>query len=186
MFLLHEESSKFENAAIDLSVVPKTLVTIRAARDKTKGKSEGKSKSDSLTLWKGHRKVAKTQLSQNIAKDKLAARKSKSTCHERGQRGHWAGDPQCPGTRDAHFTTWPDDQMCSQIVMTAEPSRWLSGLNNLVFFIPVQVCVSIESAQILSRIFDVLLSMRTSQFLLLSLAPFLLHSQLTPKKFVVL
>ena len=42
--------------------------------------------------------------------DKSVARKSKSTCHECGQRGHWAGDPQCHGNRDTNFTTWPDDQ----------------------------------------------------------------------------
>ena len=37
-----EESSKLEKAAMDLSLVPEALVTIRAARDKMKGKSEGK------------------------------------------------------------------------------------------------------------------------------------------------
>ena len=37
-----EESSKLENAAMELSSVPEALVTIRAARDKMKGKSEGK------------------------------------------------------------------------------------------------------------------------------------------------
>ena len=37
-----EESSRLENAAMDLSSVPEALVTIRAARDKMKGKSEGK------------------------------------------------------------------------------------------------------------------------------------------------
>ena len=36
------ESSKLENAAMELSAVPEALVTIRAARDKMKGKSEGK------------------------------------------------------------------------------------------------------------------------------------------------
>ena len=50
----------------------------------------------------------------------------------------------------------------------------------------VQICVSIMFAQILSRIFDILLSMRTSQFLLFSVAPFIRHSQLILKKFVVL
>ena len=38
----HEESSKFENAAMDLSVVLEALVTNRVARDKIMGKSEGK------------------------------------------------------------------------------------------------------------------------------------------------
>ena len=42
--------------------------------------------------------------------DKSAARKSKSTCHECGQRSHWAGDPQWCGNRETNFTTWPDDQ----------------------------------------------------------------------------
>ena len=53
-------------------------------------------------------------------------------------------------------------------------------------FLNVQICVSIQSARILSRIFDVLLSMRTSQFLLLSLARFIQHAQLILKNFVVL
>ena len=53
-----EESSKLENAAMDLSSVPEALVTIRAARDKMKGQSEGKGR---LIFWKGEGKVAKTQ-----------------------------------------------------------------------------------------------------------------------------
>ena len=43
---------------MELSAVPEALVTIRAARDKMKGKSEGK----------GEGKVAKTQLSQTCAR----------------------------------------------------------------------------------------------------------------------
>ena len=61
-----------------------------------------------------------------------------------------------------------------QIAKTVEPS-----LN-------VQICANIQSARILSRIFDVLLTMRASQFLLLSLARFVQHAQLILKNFVVL
>ena len=43
--------------------------------------------------------------------DKLAARKAKSTCDARGQRGHWEGDPGCCETRDAKFVTWPDEHV---------------------------------------------------------------------------
>ena len=39
---IHEESTKLENAAMELSAVPEALVTVRAAWDETKGKSEGK------------------------------------------------------------------------------------------------------------------------------------------------
>ena len=53
-------------------------------------------------------------------------------------------------------------------------------------FLNVQICVSVQSARILSRIFDVLLSMCTFQFLLLSLARFIQHAQLILKNFVVL
>ena len=42
VFFTQEESTKLENAAMELSSVPEALVTIRAARDKMKGKSEGK------------------------------------------------------------------------------------------------------------------------------------------------
>ena len=73
-----------------------------------------------------------------------------------------------------------------QIARTVEPSWWLNGLDNLASFLSVQICVGIQSAQILSRIFDVLLTMRTSQFLLLSLARFVHHAQLILKNFVVL
>ena len=37
VFFTKEESSKFENAAMELSSVPEALVTIRAARDKNEG-----------------------------------------------------------------------------------------------------------------------------------------------------
>ena len=73
-----------------------------------------------------------------------------------------------------------------QIAWTVEPSWWLNGLDNLVSFLNVQICVNIQSARILSRIFDVLLTIRTSQFLLLSLAGFVQHTQLILKNFVVL
>ena len=73
-----------------------------------------------------------------------------------------------------------------QIARTSEPLWWLNGLDNLASFLHVQICVSIQSARILSRIFDVLLSMHTSQFLLLSLARFIQHAQLFLKNIVVL
>ena len=73
-----------------------------------------------------------------------------------------------------------------QIARTVEPSWWLNGVDNLASFLHVQICVSIQSAPILSRIFDVLLSMRRSQFLLLSLALFTQHAQLILNNFVVL
>ena len=41
----------------------------------------------------------------------------------------------------------------SQIARTVEPSWWLNGLDNLVPILNVQICVSIQSARILSRIF---------------------------------
>ena len=62
-----EESSKLENAAMDLSSVPEALVTIRAARDKMKGKSEGKGEPAVSFSGKRQGKVAKTQLSQTFA-----------------------------------------------------------------------------------------------------------------------
>ena len=73
-----------------------------------------------------------------------------------------------------------------QIKRTVKPSWWLNGLDNLVSFLNVQISTNIKSARILSRIFDVLLTMHTSQFLLLSLARFVKHAQLILKKFVVL
>ena len=39
----HEESAELENAAMELSAVPDALMTVRAASDKMKGKSESKS-----------------------------------------------------------------------------------------------------------------------------------------------
>ena len=104
-----EEFSRLENAAMELSSVPEALVTIRAARDKMKGKREGKGEPAVSFSEKGKGKWRKPNSAKHL-QDKLAARKSKSTWHECGQRGHWAGDPQCSGNRDTNFTTWPDDQ----------------------------------------------------------------------------
>ena len=73
-----------------------------------------------------------------------------------------------------------------QIARTVESSWWLNGLDNLVSILSIQNCASIQSARVLSRIFDVLLTMRTSQSLLLSLARFAQHAQLILKNFVVL
>ena len=180
-----EESSKLENAAMDLSSVPEALVTIRAARDKMKGKSEGKGEPAVSFSGKGKGKWRKPNSAKHL-QDKLAARKSKSTCHECGQRGHWAGDPQCPGIRDTNFTIWPDDPSFPD----REDNRTIMVVERIgqfgVYPHSVQICVSIQSARILSRIFDVLLSMCASQYLLLSLARFIQHAQLILKNFVVL
>ena len=88
----HEESSKLENAAMEFSAVPQALVTIRAARDKMKGKSEGKGELAVSFSGKGKGKWRKPNSAKHL-QDKLAGRESKSTCHECGQRGHSAGDP---------------------------------------------------------------------------------------------
>ena len=85
---------------MELSVVPEALMTVRCATDKTKGKDapavsfSGKGKG----RWRKPSSAKQLQ-------DKLAARKAKSTCDACGQRGHWAGDPGCCGTRDAKFVT---------------------------------------------------------------------------------
>ena len=118
--------SKLENAAMELSAVPGALVTVRAARDKMKGKSEGKGELAVSFSGKGKGKWRKPNSAKHV-QDKLAARKSKS------KRGHWAGDPQWPGTRDTNFTTCQMNQCC-QIVRTTEPSRWLSVLNSVFLF----------------------------------------------------
>ena len=107
--LTQEESSELENAAMELSSVPEALVTIRAARDKMKGKSESKDEPAVSFSGKGNGKWRKPNSAKHL-QDKLAARTSKSTCHECGQRGYWAGDPQCSGHRDTNFTAWPDNQ----------------------------------------------------------------------------
>ena len=64
----HEESSKLENAAMELSAVPEALVTVRAARDKMKGQSEGNGEPAVPFSGNGQGKVAKTQLSQTCAR----------------------------------------------------------------------------------------------------------------------
>ena len=68
----------------------------QVARDKMKGKSEGKGESGAPS--------SATQL-----QDRLAAREAKSTSHECGERDHWADDPRCPGTRGTNCTTWSDE-----------------------------------------------------------------------------
>ena len=104
----HEESAKLESAAMEWSEVPEALMTVCAARDKMMGKGEGKGeRAVSLSgqeKGKGRRPSSAKQL-----QDKQAARKAKSTCHECGRRGRWAGDPGCSGTRDAKCTTWSDE-----------------------------------------------------------------------------
>ena len=89
------------------------MVSVRAAREKKmKGKSEGKGEPAFSFSFSG-KSTGKWRTPNSVKhlQDKIAARKCKSTCHGCGQRGHWAGDLQCPGTRDTKFTTWPDDQM---------------------------------------------------------------------------
>ena len=112
---------------------PAALMTVRAARIKMKGKSEGKGEPSVSFSVKGNRKWRKPSSGKHL-QDKLAARKAKSICHECGQRGHWAGDPGCSGTRDTNFTTWSDEQMLPDredykaIMMVARCFSSFSGL----------------------------------------------------------
>ena len=109
-FARSELEAKLENAAMESSAVPEALVTMRAARDKMKGKSEGKGEPTVSFSRQGKGKWRKPSSAKHL-QVKLSARKAKSTCHECGQRGHWAGDPGCTGTRDTNFTAWSDEQM---------------------------------------------------------------------------
>ena len=113
----------------ELSSVPEALVTIRDARDKMKVKSEGKGELAVSFSGKGKGKWRKPNSAKNL-QDKLASRRSKPTCHECGQRGHWAGDPQCPGTLDTNFNTWPDDQLFPD----REDSRTIMVVERIVQF----------------------------------------------------
>ena len=179
-----EESSKLENAAMDLSSVPEALVTIRAARDKMKGKSEGKGEPAVSFSGKGKGKWRKPNSAKHLQTNWLrGSPNQRVTSVDNVVIGLVILNAleietriSLPGQMINHF----------QIVRTVEPSWWLNGLDNLVSILSVQTCVSIQSARILSRIFDVLLSVSTSQFLLLSLARFIQHAQLILKNFVVL
>ena len=95
-----------------LSAVPEVLMTVRAARDKMKSKSEGKDEPAVSLSGKGKGEWRKPTSAKRL-QDKLAARKAKSTCHECEQRGHWAGDTGCSGTRDVHYATWSDEHVFS-------------------------------------------------------------------------
>ena len=176
----HEESAKLENAAMKLSAVPEALVTIRAARDKMKGKSEGHCRNLQSHFLGRARESGGNPAQPIICK----------TSWLRGRPSQRVTNVDNVVTnalqREKQISLLGQMVNCSQIGSTAEPSWRLSGLKNLVFFFPVQICVSIPFARILSRIFDVLLSTRTSQFPLLPLTPFLRHAQLILKKFVVL
>ena len=99
----YEESAKLENAPMELSAVPEALMTVRAARDKMKGRCEGKGEPAISFSGKGKGKWRKPSSAKQL-QDRLAARKAKSTCHEQCCR--WAGDPGCSGTRNTNYTTW--------------------------------------------------------------------------------
>ena len=84
---------------MELSAVPEV------ARDEMKGKSGGKGEPAVSCSGRGKGRWRKPNSAKHL-EDKLAARKANSTCHECGQRGHWAGALGCTGTRDTNFTTW--------------------------------------------------------------------------------
>ena len=150
---------------MELSAVPEALVTIRAARDKMKGKSEGNGEPAVSFSGKGKGKWRKPNSAKHL-QGKLA------TCHECGQRGHWDGDPQCFGNRDTKFTTWPDDQSFPD----REDSRTIAGLNGLDN-LASSLSSNLREHSVCTN--------SVSQFLLLSLARFIQHAQLILENFVV-
>ena len=66
-----------------------------AAFGKAKGKGKGKSGGKGKFGGKGKGKVAKSHLSIEQRRAKLAELKKNSKCLRCGSYGHWAGDPQC-------------------------------------------------------------------------------------------
>ena len=72
-FFSHEESAKLENAAMKLSAVHEALVTVRAASDEMKGKSEGKGEPAVSCSGKGKRRWRKSNSAKHL-QDKFAAR----------------------------------------------------------------------------------------------------------------
>ena len=88
---------------MDLSSVPEALVTIRAARDKMKGKSEGKGELAVSFSGRGKGKWRKPN-SAKLLWDKLAARKAKPTLvvERIGQFGVF---PQCSNLREHSVCT---------------------------------------------------------------------------------
>ena len=110
----YEESAQLDNAAMELSAVPEALMTVRAATDKMKGKKGEPAVSFS---GKGKGKLRKPNSVKQL-QEKLAARKVESTCHEGGQRGHWAGDSE-RRTRTARLG---QPNTCCRIVRISGPS----------------------------------------------------------------
>ena len=168
---------------MDLSSVSEALVTIRAARDKMKGQSEGKGEPAVSFSGKGKGKVAKTQptFTGQVSCKKVEINVSRV-------RTTWSLGLVILNALEIETQISLLGQMINyfQTARTVEPSWWLNELDNLASFLRVQNCVNIQSAQILSRIFDVLLTMDTSRSLLLSLALSVQHAQLILKSFVVL
>ena len=99
---------------MELSDVPEALVTIRAARDKMKGKSESKGGPAVSISGTGKGKWRKPNSVKHLP-DKLAARKSKSTCHECGEPG------DCPGERETQISLLGQTIKCCQTVRITEP-----------------------------------------------------------------
>ena len=172
---------------MELSAVPEALVTVRAARDKMKGKSEGKRRTCSLHFWKGQGKVAKTPTQPNICRKRLGCEKKPSRHVTRavnvviGLAILDALERETPMSGLGQMNKMLPDREDSRTIMMVErieqfgvfpPSSSLrehsvctTSVSNLPYF-PVDAHIP--------------------QCLLLSPTPFLLHSQLILKKCVVL
>ena len=162
---------------MELSAVPEALVTVCAASDKMKGNSKGKGEPAVSCSGRGKGRWRKPNSAKHL-EDKLAARKANSTCHECGQRGHWAGALGCAGTRDTNFTTWSDERTVTdgednRAVMIVE-QRFARSLCLYRFC----SSLSVNSHQVWQMIISVTY--------LLSLALFLLRLQLNPERLVEL
>ena len=90
--LPEELAGKLETACATLSDASEALQTVREAREtfrKNQGPG-GKPRPKPKPKKKG--KAAPKKMG-----DKIKARKANSTCHVCGKKGHWSGDPECPG-----------------------------------------------------------------------------------------
>ena len=112
--LTEDDSARLDQAALTIAGVNEALATVREIRGKVnKGpppRHSGSQGARAAVSQKGRGPKAKASPGANAAAVK--ARKANSTCRVCNRKGHWGGDPECPGApdggaREAHMIDGP-------------------------------------------------------------------------------
>ena len=109
--LTEDDSARLDQAALTIAGVSEALATVHEIRGKVMGPAPRHFGSQGARPAVSQKRGPKAKAAPGANAAAVKARKANSTCRVCSCKGHWGGDPECPGTpdgaREAHMMDAP-------------------------------------------------------------------------------